>query len=131
MVLDLEEFVAAYIEAALWSSIDNNGDGESDASLSDSYYTEDIHPETMVRIRADCERFLRENEIDLAAADYGSDRYTDSELAGHDFWLTRNGHGAGFWDRDMGDVGDRLTKASHAFGHVDLYSGDDGLLYLT
>ena len=22
------------------------------------------------------------------------------EYAGHDFWLTRNGHGAGFWDGD-------------------------------
>lgn len=24
----------------------------------------------------------------------------DAERFGHDFWLTRNGHGTGFWDRD-------------------------------
>lgn len=25
--------------------------------------------------------------------------WSDDERAGHDFWLTRAGHGAGFWDR--------------------------------
>ncbi len=40
---------------------------------------------------------------------------------GHDFWLTRNGHGAGFWDRDLGEVGDKLTKIAESFGSVYLY----------
>lgn len=46
-----------------------------------------------------------------------------------DFWLTRNGHGVGFWDRDVGAVGDRLTKACKKFGETYLYVGDDGKIH--
>lgn len=49
--------------------------------------------------------------------------------AGHDFALTRNGHGAGFWDGDWPVYGDLLTKASESFGEIDPYAGDDGLIY--
>lgn len=44
---------------------------------------------------------------------------------GHDFALTRNGHGAGFWDRGYGDVGDRLTDAARAYGEHSVLT-DDG-----
>jgi hypothetical protein len=30
------------------------------------------------------------------------------EQAGIDFWLTRNRHGAGYWDRGLGITGDKL-----------------------
>lgn len=53
----------------------------------------------------------------------------DVEHAGHDFWLTRNGHGAGFWDRGMGEVGDRLSAKAEKWGTVDLYIGDDGQVW--
>jgi hypothetical protein len=45
------------------------------------------------------------------------------EQAGHDFWLTRNGHGAGFWDRTCysDTVKDLLTKRAEAFGEVVVY----------
>ncbi len=52
-----------------------------------------------------------------------------SEQAGHDFWLTRNGHGAGFWDRGLGALGERLSKESKPYGSCDLYVGDDGQIY--
>lgn len=51
------------------------------------------------------------------------------DRAGHDFWLTRCGHGAGFWDRGLGDIGCKLTEAASVYGSVDLYIGDDGLIY--
>jgi hypothetical protein len=53
---------------------------------------------------------------------------------GSDFCLTRNNHGAGFWDRGLGNVGDKLTKISNGFGEQSLtiygqtleeYLGDD------
>lgn len=57
-------------------------------------------------------------------------RAGDEAQNGHDFWLTRNGHGVGFWDRGYDkEVGDALTKASESFGEVDLYVGDDGRIY--
>lgn len=52
-----------------------------------------------------------------------------SELAS---WLAKLGdHGAGFWDRGLGQVGDDLTAQAHAAGEVDAYLGDDGLVYLS
>lgn len=36
------------------------------------------------------------------------------EHAGHDFALTANGHGAGFWDRGLDELGDQLTAAATA-----------------
>ena len=52
------------------------------------------------------------------------------EQIGHDFWLTRNGHGTGFWDRGLDDQGDALTTLCKIFGEQDAYEGDDGLIYL-
>lgn len=48
---------------------------------------------------------------------------------GYDFNLTRNGHGAGFWDRNLGEAGDRLTAMCRPFGEWGLYLGDDGKLH--
>lgn len=59
--------------------------------------------------------------------------YIDSEpaeaRAGHDFYLTRAGHGTGFWDRGLDELGDRLSEAAKCAGSVDdhtLYANDDG-----
>jgi hypothetical protein len=38
--------------------------------------------------------------------------------AGRDFWFTRNGHGVGFWNRDLGQVGDDLADIAREFGEV-------------
>lgn len=44
------------------------------------------------------------------------------EQIGHDFTLTRNGHGTGFWDRGLGDRGDRLTAATKPYGEAYMYA---------
>jgi hypothetical protein len=59
-------------------------------------------------IRGDCEDFVTANWPDL--------RTLDPAQCGHDFALTRNGHGAGFWDRGLGERGDSLTAASKPYG---------------
>ena len=53
----------------------------------------------------------------------------DAEQIGHDFWLTRNGHGAGFWDRGLGERGDWLTAQCKPYGEADVYVGDDGSVH--
>ena len=82
-------------------------------------------------MRADCEDFLGSNASDLAeyCERMRNEQWSGEERAGHDFWLTRNGHGAGFWDRGLGDLGDRLSAAAKVYGECDLYPGDDGLIY--
>ncbi len=54
---------------------------------------------------------------------------SNSEQFGHDLFLTCNGHGVGFWDRDLGALGERLTNISEGLGVFELYVGDDGLMY--
>ena len=73
------------------------------------------------------ETFMRESVIDCLSfyqriCCYLSDDQIDQ--AGHDFWLTRNGHGAGFWDGDWPKHGDMFTKISECYGSVDPYFED-------
>ena len=49
----------------------------------------------------------------------------DPAQAGHDFALTRNGHGAGFWDHDAGEAGDALTESAESFGEFNIEITDD------
>jgi hypothetical protein len=117
MAQQLDEFTRQFLETALWSSTD----WETDKPLDDTHSIEDFAPATLAELVADCEAFQADNADDIAA---------DPSRAGHDFWLTRCGHGAGFWDGDWPhDAGKRLTAAAKVYGNVDLYVGDDGLVY--
>lgn len=122
MTITPEPMLEAYVECALWSSLDY---GRTDASgnnppLDDTYGPDDISEQTLAQMRGDCEAFTRDNAADLelyySGLDYGP------EQAGHDFWLTREGHGAGFWDRYYGadtvlrNAVVRLTEAAKIYG---------------
>lgn len=114
-----DKFLQAYIECALWSSTDEN-----EEPLDRNYSASDIAPSTLLQMEQDCQSFK----------DVCTDQNLDwcpegEERAGHDFWLTRNHHGAGFWDRGLGELGAALTEWAHAEGSADLYVGDDGLIY--
>lgn len=118
----LDRFTAAYIECALWSSTDAS-DEYGGETLDANYGIDDIAPACLKEMIEDCRAFQEACADDLDAAGQ------DDAQSGHDFWLTRNGHGAGFWDRGLGEVGERLSRACKAWGSVDLYVGDDGLIY--
>jgi hypothetical protein len=67
----------------------------------------------------------------MARADEGYGAHPDAGSAeaafGHDLWLTSQGHGTGFWDRDeldAGDLGRRLTDALETFQKVIDLSGE-------
>lgn len=109
-----EEFLRHYLVAALWSSTDEAGN-----PLDAKYGIEDIEPETLEAMRSDCNDFMDTNAALLRAGGQCI------EQMGHDFWLTRNGHGAGFWDRGLGKTGELLTQAAKAHGGCDLYVTDD------
>lgn len=120
---DLADMVRGYVECALWSTTDDDDD-----PLDDWATISDVAAETLAAMVADCADFATgETLADLeslaqsGAADWGRH--------GHDFWLTRNGHGAGFWDRGYGEAGDRLAAAAKVYGESDLYRGDDGKVY--
>lgn len=114
---DFENILRHYIGCALWSST-----GEDDTPLDQDYDISDIAPEALASMREDVIAFVAANTQLLL------DSGLSEEQIGHDFWLTRNGHGAGFWDRALGEVGDKLSDACR---HQDvyLYVGDDGKVY--
>ena len=61
------------------------------------------------------------------------DACPDREQLGIDLWLTRNGHGTGYWDReDLNgeELSNQLTKYAESIGERCLYAGDDGELYI-
>lgn len=121
----LDEFTRAYLECALWSSVDSECE-----PLDSRFEITDFSPKAIDKIENDCIRFQAENAEDLADAEYHHPEYTDDEMAGHDFWLTRNGHGAGFWDGDLSEeMGERLTEAAKAFGECYIEESR-GALYL-
>lgn len=128
ITLELDEFTSGYIECALWSSNDE-ADATGGEPLDSNYSVSDIDDETMCRIIADCRVFQDVNRIDIERAVCEHAGYTLGH-AGHDYWLTRNGHGAGFWDGDIEEtLGERLTAHSKLDGECSLYVGDDGKIY--
>lgn len=119
----LDTFTRAYIECALWSSTDNADPETGGEPLDKNYDIEDITRETLEHMIKDCADFQQANTGLLESAG-------DASQNGHDFWLTRNGHGAGFWGRGYRKyVGDTLSDASKAYGCFDLYVGDDDKIY--
>lgn len=99
----LNDMAAAYIEAAYFT--DGDGDELGDPELSTQFKAD-----AYIACR-DFEDAANTLEIDLRA------RYSAEQL-GHDLWLTRNRHGAGFWDRPevYGEHTDIFTALAHAQG---------------
>lgn len=116
-----KQMLDSYLETALWSSMDNSNEQGGDP-LDSNYDFEDIDAETLKQADKDCEEFEAKAGALLDSLDMAQ--------VGHDFWLTRNRHGAGFWDGDYEkEIGEKLTELSHEFGEVDLYVGDDNKIY--
>lgn len=111
------EFLKSYLEAAYMTSIE--AEGKPNLIWSDD--AKEIAND-------DCEKFLEDAREILDALWHEEKMYAPQ--AGNDFWLTRNGHGAGFWDRGLGDAGDQLSSLAEGFRSCDDYIGDDGKLHL-
>lgn len=113
----LEKIARAYLACALWTA----SDPEDGLPLDREYDVDDFHADAVREASETCADFV------LSAGDDVND--LDPEQIGHDLWLTRNSHGAGFWDRGLGEQGKRLTELAHPYGEAYVYVGDDNLLH--
>ena len=114
----LREFIESYLACALWTGQNwDKQDSNGNPDDMDEYSIYDFEPESLARMQSDCKAFYEANQsLWSDAVGY------DDGRAGHDFWLTRNGHGAGFWDREeIRETREQLTKASKAYKSIDLY----------
>lgn len=144
MKIKLADFTEAYIECAMWANLmmykcehginaydcDECDPDEIEPELesADAWpgeYDEELTDEALATVEKDCRDFVAANIFDLMACGL------DSDQCGHDFALTRNRHGAGYWDRKhLGKTEDaaldRLTEASHAHGEQTFVVNRDG-----
>jgi hypothetical protein len=117
----LDQFTLGYIQCALWSSHDYWETAEHGGRyLDEDYSIEDMATETFEEMKRHCAVFQEKCKDLLAEA--GMDDFK----AGMDFWLARNGFGVGYCDRDLGEVGLKLTEAAESWGEYGLYVGKDG-----
>lgn len=149
----INKILMGYIEAALWTEEESLRDEQGDDSVYDdddededdteldklirltsqlnnkgivSFSREDIESDSLIDAYIGIKKFIQlcgEDLIHRAINEFGA------EQLGHDFWLTRNGHGAGFFDRGYDDEDENiLMKASRDMGSVDLYINDNNQL---
>lgn len=124
--MSLEKFTESYLICALWSTSDESDDSGGDP-LDKNYGPEDLSPECRANADKACRAFYEANS-QLWADESSRGEWSVDEQAGHDFWLSRNGHGTGFFDREW-QTADQLQDLAKACGEVWLCVGDDGQIH--
>lgn len=109
--------------AALWSTLVETDAGAE--NLDGSFTADDVTSEAEEQLIRLIDDFFS------MAGNLLDDCPLTAEQIGHDIILTTNHHGAGFWDRGLGELGDKLTTIAHSLGGYDLYVGSDGKLYVS
>ena len=96
--------------------------GQADGELPGDVGYTDLHPDALEAIRRDCNTFwiLNRDALESACESGGY----DMAQAGVDYWFTRTGHGVGYWDRDLGDVGGVLSDAARDAEAAHAWFGD-------
>lgn len=108
--MNLDEFTEAYFECLCWVGFYYPTESSEGEPLDDSKASplwSDLPERIQMQILSDCGSFQ-----EMA----GTLIEGEEDKAGHDFCLTRNGHGAGFWDGDWPSPdGMELTRMSKTF----------------
>jgi hypothetical protein len=96
-----------------------------------------ISNDLQMRIAQDWDRFrdaaedLGFDAVEHRATTIDPTEGDEWDYAAHDFILTRNHHGAGFWDGDwVAPWGDRLTALAQTFPQLESYLDDNDTLQL-
>lgn len=124
-VTGFDDFLDGYVLGLCFTAQFEDGEssfGEPGCDIADCVDIDEIweriSEDERVTILADCIGFVSDcGELlePLAMHDAGSD-----------FHLTRNRHGAGFWDGDWGDIGDELTELARPYGTREMMVSLDG-----
>lgn len=144
---DANEILKGYVEAALWTEeemLEDEATAEIDDEMSDvdkiialkgkidskdfKYFAEeDVDVDSKISAYLDIKTFIQkagDEAVKEAIEKRGLFQF------GMDFWLTRNGHGVGFWDRGYSDENQKkLVQAAEDMRSKNLYVGDDLKLY--
>ena len=124
----LEDMTNGYLQALLWTS-NANEDGQNFLEL--GYSIDDIPKATRDGVRDTFKAVVTCHP--LAVRLYGVERQGSCAIVwdhfGYDFLLTRDRHGAGFWDRGLGELGEHLSQITRLLGDSEyLCISEDGTL---
>jgi hypothetical protein len=112
---DASRLLAGYLDTLEWCELLNEP-GEGQETSDREAFELSVRPhwdaDSVKQAKEDLSAFLESASLDELLSD------TDDWYGvGHDFALTRNGHGAGFWDGNYAH-GDELTELCRPFGSV-------------
>ena len=130
---EIDLIVTSQLESLLWSAGEEYDEtGEFTGNMWDELYSAD---DATLELRAQLTEelsYLASGEITLEqweALKTYRDKFGESWPGqfGHDLALTRNHHGAGFWDRGLGDAGYVLTDWAESLGTLNVFHGHDSI----
>lgn len=107
---EIKIFFNSFIEAFLW------------AEELDENTLKDFEINCLKILYKDCRNFLTDNYTLIK-------NNMTVKQAGHDFLLTRNHHGAGFWDRGLKSIGMELSEESNKYREIYLFKNIDNKIY--
>lgn len=119
---DPDQIVNGYLESVIWTDGDdliaqNEDDGEYgiiDYEL--TFNVDDFDDDAIFQVRLDVVKLI--SLVNPRLKEEGLILGVDikEDVFGHDFWLTRNNHGSGFWDRTElygKDLGNWINDVVH------------------
>lgn len=101
----MDGYLRGYLDAAAWLAID----GRTYDPVDGDHSADDFSARQRAIAARDVRAFVKANHDAIVASKLDPDR------VGHYFWLSRNGHGAGFFD--VGEHG--LQKRAKEFGAAE------------
>ena len=134
--MEMNPTLIALAETVLFSDQDHYG-----VPLDANYFIKDFEEESLKKLYSEYQQFLSivEEKITEKIGDRWDciDDFYDLHQPApnqteYDYILTRNRHGAGFWDGDWSsEVSQILTDAAHSQTEFTAVIDDDGKIYLT
>lgn len=126
--VDWDDLFAGFVGASLWTGTYWSGNDDDEPEELDQHVEapDDLPDDVICKMVTVLHDFitritmLHPHELEAYL------RTFDSISLGHDFALTREGHGAGFWDRGLGETGDVLTSAAECHRGEGLSAGPAG-----
>jgi len=109
---NIDVMLTSYLETLLWSNEEL-----------DCFSNLDVDDNCKEKAKADILQFVENVKKDPIALEEANS-YTDKVFA-HNFCLSRNRHGAGFFD----EWNDTLQKLANDMKEVEVYLGDDNKIY--
>lgn len=119
-----EDMLVSYLETALWSSCHYKDDDDCGEPFDSFCDINDLAEETIIESIKDLSDFMSQvMDAELSFEDM------PSSYIGHNYWLNRVGHGAGFWDTDLND-GNKISDICKYNRVESCYLGDDDKVYI-